>query len=240
MTPRFFIAGATGYTGRELVRLSAAQGIDTWAHVRPESAKHAEWSQQFTTWGATPTSVPWKPAALKEAFHKAPPSHIFAVLGTTKARTKKERRRGLAVTGYEAVDYGLTKMAYDAATELATPPIFVYLSSLGVDAARRNAYLDARYRIEQRLKNGPLPYVIFRPSFISGPDRDEFRPLERVGAVATDALFSGLAGIGLRGPKNRWGSINNTDLARAMIDSALDPTAKNTTLSAQDIRSSTA
>lgn len=235
MTPRFFIAGATGYTGREIVRLSAAQGIDTFAHVRPDSTKRHTWSDQFTKWGATPTSVAWEPTTLREAFQTTPPSHIFAVLGTTKARTKRERRDGMTVTGYEAVDYGLTKMAYDAATALATPPVFVYLSSLGADAVRRNAYLDARYRIEQLLQRGPLPYVIFRPSFISGPDRDEFRPLERVGAVVTDALFSGLAGIGLRGPKTQWGSINNTDLARAMIDTAIDPASKNTIISAQDI-----
>ena len=47
------------------------------------------------------------------------------------------------------------------------------------------------------LFNGPLPYIIFRPAFISGPNREEFRPLERVGAVVTDALFSGLARCGV-------------------------------------------
>ena len=235
MSERFFIAGATGYTGRELVRLSAAGGVETLAHVRPDSPRRQEWTEQFETWGALPTTVAWERAAMESMFTAHPPTHIFAVLGTTKSRTKTERRTGMQTTGYEGVDYGLTKMAYDAARILEQPPVFIYLSSLGADASRRNAYLDARYRIEQMLFNGPLPYIIFRPAFISGPNREEFRPLERVGAVVTDALFSGLARCGVRGPRTQWGSINSTQLAQAMIQSARTEAMRNCILSSKDI-----
>jgi len=236
MSHCFFIAGATGYTGREIARLAATQSIETLAHVRPNSPRRVHWTEQFEHWGATATTVAWEPTALEETFRATPPSHIFATLGTTKARTKREQKSGNIITGYEGVDYGLTKMAYEAATTLDHPPIFIYLSSLGVDAPKRNAYLDARYRIEQQIHQGPLPYIIFRPAFITGPNRDEFRLIERAGAVVSDALFTGLAGLGVKSPKTKWGSINNTNLAKAMLKAALDPGALNTTISSHQIQ----
>ena len=36
-----FVAGATGYTGREVVRLLAERGVRTLAHVRPDSSSSA-------------------------------------------------------------------------------------------------------------------------------------------------------------------------------------------------------
>ena len=46
--PIAFVAGATGYTGREVVRLLAERGIETYAHIRPDSKSRARFEQQFT------------------------------------------------------------------------------------------------------------------------------------------------------------------------------------------------
>ena len=38
-----FVAGATGFTGREVVRLLVERGVPAVAHVRPDSPRLEEW-----------------------------------------------------------------------------------------------------------------------------------------------------------------------------------------------------
>ena len=83
--------------------------------------------------------------------------------------------------------------------------------------------------------DGPLPYVIARPSFISGPDRDEFRLGERLGAVVSDAL---LAVAGLFGAKRlaaRYRSTTPAILGEALVRAALEPEG-NRVLESEELR----
>jgi uncharacterized protein YbjT (DUF2867 family) len=102
----------------------------------------------------------------------------------------------------------------------------VYLSSAGADARSRSAYLAVRGRVEARLRESDLPFVSARPSFITGPDRDEPRPAERIGAALADGAL-GLAGaLGARRLRDRYRSTTNVALARALVRLGLDPEAK--------------
>ena len=47
-----FVAGATGYTGREVVRVLLERGVRTVAHVRPDSPHVDEWRSRFEAQGA--------------------------------------------------------------------------------------------------------------------------------------------------------------------------------------------
>ena len=49
---RAFVAGATGFTGREVVATLRERGIATVAHVRAESSRRAEWTARFEAQGA--------------------------------------------------------------------------------------------------------------------------------------------------------------------------------------------
>ncbi len=82
---------------------------------------------------------------------------------------------------------------------------------------------------------GPLPYLIARPSFITGPDRAEFRPGERLGARVSDALL-GLAR--LMGARRLWAHYRSTTaavLAGALVRSAGDPRT-NRILESEELR----
>jgi uncharacterized protein YbjT (DUF2867 family) len=238
MKPIAFIAGATGYTGRALTQQWAEQGLQAVAHVRPDSPRRDAWTQQFQQWGATVDTTPWEQETFTQRLKQLQPTHVFALLGTTAKRSAKERREGTQHTGYEGVDYGLTVLLLRAAAQLPSPPRFVYLSSLGVNKISANAYLNARFRVESELKAGNMPYTIVRPAIISGPNREEFRPLERAASVISDTVFSGLSAIGLTRARDQWGSITNQELAKAMCKMALDPEAKDTTVSAGEIAAS--
>jgi len=123
------------------------------------------------------------------------------------------------------VDYGLTALLVRAARQAGTEPAprFVYLSSVGAGARSRSAYLRTRARVELELEESGLPFTIVRPSFIVGPDRDDARPGERIGAGLVDGALAVTGLLGGRRLRDRYRSIGNVDLAGALVEIALDP-----------------
>lgn len=227
--PGAFVAGATGYVGRAVVRqLGERAGPDARpiAHVRPDSPRLAAWRATVAGWNAVADATPWDEAAMTATLARLRPPAVFALLGTT-------RRRG-RVSGdtYASVDYGLTALLLRAARRAADAtgvvPRFVYLSAVGASAASGNAYLAVRGRLEGELAASGLPYVIARPSFITGPDREESRPAERAAAYAVDAALAPLRLLGARfsGARrlaDRYRSTTADELARALVRAAAAP-----------------
>mgnify|MGYP002780867255 CR=1 FL=1 len=217
-----FVAGAPGYVGQAVVRRLRALGAEVHAHVRPDSPRLADWRVRFTALGAHVDATPWDEDAMTATLARVRPAAVFALLGTTRAR-------GRTAPGdtYESVDYGLTALlrraAERAARETGAAPRFVYLSAAGVADDTRNAYLAARARVERELRGGTLPWTVARPSFITGPDRAESRPAERIAAAATDALLAPVALLGGRRLADRWRSTTADELAAALVRLAGDP-----------------
>jgi uncharacterized protein YbjT (DUF2867 family) len=216
-TPTAFVAGATGYTGREVVAELRRRGVPTVAHVRPGSSELATWRARFTTLGATVDVTPWEPDAIAATIGRVRPDYIFALLGTTRVRATRE---GLD-DPYERVDYGLTAQLRSGAVGAGAGTRFVYLSSLGANERSGNKYLAVRGRMERELHDGSLPYLIAQPAFVSGEDREEARPRERVFARIADGLLGGLAMVGFRGPRDQYGTLTGAQLALAMVELAL-------------------
>lgn len=213
MTGAIFVAGATGYTGRAVVEQLAGTR-EVVAHVRPESSRLQEWTERFVGLGATVDCTPWELAAMTARLTELQPATVLALLGTTKARDRKAPASER--TGYEAIDYGLTHLLLEASRASGSQPRFVYLSALGADRPA-GAYMQVRARIEAELAESGLPWAAARPAFISGPDRDERRAGERAGAVVFDGVMDGLAALGLRGVRDRWGTLSGAQLAAALV-----------------------
>lgn len=218
--PAFYVAGATGYTGQAVVRAARARGLHTVAHVRPDSSSLPRWRETFGAMGATVDSTPWALDALTATMARLCPTVVFGLLGTT-------RKRGASDGGtYATVDYGLTAMLIDAALAAGLRPKFVYLSALGVAPGRSpEGYLGVRYRLEQKLVAAGLPFVIARPAIITGPDRGEDRPGERIGAVVGDALLGAVSRLGGRGLASKYASTTAEILGGALVRLAVDPAA---------------
>lgn len=230
-----FVAGATGYTGREVVRTLRARGIETVAHVRPDSDRLAAWQERFAALGARTDATPWEPGAMRATLAAHRPTAVFALLGTTRGRAAQAARAGRD-EGYEAVDYGLTMLLYQAAEGSGGAPRFVYLSSAGVRESGGNAYLTVRARVERALRDGPLPWIAARPSFITGPDRDEFRPGERLGAHVVDGLLAVAAVLGGGRLRARYRSTTNVALAAALVRLAFDEHGVNRVVESEALR----
>jgi uncharacterized protein YbjT (DUF2867 family) len=236
-----FVAGATGYTGREVVRRLVARGVTTIAHVRPDRALLDELSAEFARDGAQVSLTPWDEAALVERLTAVRPDIVFALLGTTRHRATESVKAGAAVAdSYESVDYALTAMLVRAAAAAAaavngTRPRFVYLSALGAGSPS-GAYFAARFKAERDIEASGLPYVIARPSFITGPDRPESRLGERVGAALVDGVTSFMSALGAKGLSARYASMTAKELAAALVSLSLDPAATALTAEPERLR----
>jgi uncharacterized protein YbjT (DUF2867 family) len=197
--------------GREVVRQLAVRGTPTIAHVRPDSRKLVEWRTRFEELGARVDTSPWKVGELAIAL--AQTDQLYICIGTTRSRAKSDQVEGDI---YEAVDFGLTQLAVDAAKESRRPLRLVYLSSVGADAKARSAYLRARGKAENAVMHSGLSWAIARPSIITG-DRDESRFGEAAAGVVGDGL---LAVVGLFGGKQvraKYRSTSPDVLASALI-----------------------
>ncbi len=232
MTKTAFVTGATGYTGRAVVRILHERGVETVAHIRPGSSKREEFTDRFQDLGADVDCTPWEEDAMAQTIARIAPDVLFFLVGTTRARDRKSD----GDAGYEAVDYGLLKLLVDACTAGDASPKFVYLSAMGVKEGAMTAYYRARYRAEETLKECGLPYIIARPAMITGPDRRESRPMEKLGAFFTDAASATLGVVGARRLAARYRSTDATELATALVDLALDDEATNRIVESEELK----
>ena len=232
-----FVAGATGYTGREVVPLLVARGVRTIAHVRPDSSRAEDWRDRFESAGAAVDNTPWTDADITRTLSTLQPTHVFSLLGTTRARRRAAGARGVAES-YESIDYGLTALLVRAAVASGSRPRFVYLSALGVREHTTNAYVVARWRAESLLRASGLPYTIARPAFVTGPGRDESRPLERIGAAAGDAAGLVLRLVGAHRLGGSLRSMTGPELAAGLVRLAFDASAENTVVGVEELSAS--
>lgn len=214
-----FVAGATGFVGRAVVPALRTRGATVLAHVRPDSARLAEWRTRFAAQGATVDAAAWQVDALAAAMRAAAVTHVFGLIGTTRGRAKHDAVQGNI---YEAVDLGLTRMLVAAAVAAGGRPRFVYLSSVGASASATSAYLKARGQAEDVVRGAGLPWVIARPSFISGAGRDDTRPGERVAASVADGVLAVAGMFGGKGLRARYRSTTPEILAGALVRLGLD------------------
>lgn len=221
---KILVIGATGYTGQSVVeQLAARPSARTWAHVRPDSSALADWRERVGQWQNVELSTAaWTEQAMSDEIKRIAPTHIFLLLGTTKARGRRGTDSAVADT-YEAVDYGLTHLVIEANKCADKPARIIYLSSIGAKQGTSNPYLKARAQIEAELGETALSWVSVRASFISGPDRDESRPMERVSAVAAKPFLAVAGALGAKHFAARFQPRTGDALAALLIACAFDP-----------------
>jgi nucleoside-diphosphate-sugar epimerase len=206
------------------------------AHVRPDSSRVDDWRQRFDQLGAEVDTTAWQLEAMTTTMERLRPSHVFALLGTTQ---KRARHAGMdARQAYETIDYGLTRLLLDAVVAAGLCPRFVYLSSAGVSERSRSPYMQARVRAEAAIRQSGVSYTIARPSFITGSDRDDSRPMERVGAAVLDGVLAGASLFGGKRLRQRYASTSNDVLARSLVRLAWDEQARDRVVEGAALRES--
>jgi nucleoside-diphosphate-sugar epimerase len=164
---RVLVAGATGATGRTLLALPEARGLDLVPHVRPATARER---------GAPPGALVLDledGAALADALQGF--TTVVQLIGTM-------RRRFSRGDTYETSDVGTTRALVSAARAAGVDHL-VLLSSVGAGRPF-GAYLEAKARAEALVAGSGLDFTIFRPSAFEGAGH---RPVPGL-AVATRVL----------------------------------------------------
>jgi uncharacterized protein YbjT (DUF2867 family) len=231
---RAFVAGATGYTGKAVVRELRRRGIATFAHVRRDSAGRDAAVRFFQEVGAEPRVTEWTLVEVEGALEQARPDLVFALLGTTR---KRARREGISGDVYQKVEGKLSTMLLDATQRAAPSARFTFLSAIGTRPRSRNQYLAARAVVEDAVMASGVAYTIARPGLITGKDREESRPLERFAAGLMRAAITIGGAFGRKGFALRFAPLNSTELARALVSAAIDPACQNRVLEVADLRS---
>lgn len=219
---QLLVIGATGYVGRSVVSVAAPAGHDVIAHVRPESAAGDRAAAQLVATGARVIRTPWRGEAWYRYLEAHPPERILLALGTTAPLARRARQSGAPDASQSAVDLGLTMMLIGVAKSASPEAGLIYLSALGASPTG-NEYLRVRATVEAALLSGPNPFTVVRPSFITGPDRGESRPAERVGAFLGDTVAALLRVVGRRGRAAKLASITGPGLARILVELAVGP-----------------
>ena len=217
---QWLIFGATGYTGGALLNGCIRHNYNVWAHLRPTSSRRAGVEQLCADHShATAHHCPFERSEIGDLVAAAAPTHIALCLGTTRAHSKQAQKRGER-HGYNQIDRDLSLMVIEAAKQEASEACICYVSSMGADKPRGNAYLKARYDVEQALMSSGLRYMIVRPAFISGSDRQEFRFGERAGAVIGDSVLSLGAMVGFKKMAAAYRSMSAEELAKGILAAA--------------------
>ena len=153
-SPRhLFVAGATGATGRTLMRQALARGVSVLPHVRPKSAN----TEPASTWPRKAALELADAPALVEAMRGS--TTVLQLIGTM-------RKRFAAGDTYETSDIGTTRQLVDAA-KAAGVDHFVLLTSVGAGTPV-GAYLKAKAEAERIVRDSGLAYTMVRPPALEG------------------------------------------------------------------------
>jgi uncharacterized protein YbjT (DUF2867 family) len=149
------VTGGTGFVGGHVVHELRGRDLPVRCLVREarKGAKVAAWGCELAEGDMTDADSLRRAVAGCDTV-----VHLVAI-----RQGREERFRRIMVEGTRA----LLGAAKDAGTQR-----FVYMSALGTSEATKDLvpYYGAKWQNEQDVRASSIPHVIFRPSFIFGPD----------------------------------------------------------------------
>ena len=234
--PLCFVTGASGYVGRALVPelVQACERVQgrCIAHVRPDSPHLASRRDEFQALGVHTDSTPWDPESMASRLAEMSPSHVFHLVGSTRARAAQEGIQD----PYDTIDRALFAMLLGALAPLSPAPRVIYLSSRGASASSTSAYLQTRFRCEELLRASGLPFTIARPGLITGPDRKPARRGEALAALALRPAAGLLRALGLGGPASRLRPFDAGEIAYGLVHAGFNYTTIGRVLAGDELR----
>ncbi len=154
---RVLVTGGAGFVGPKIVKAIRDEGHDVRALVRDPASKQAkalaEWGCELTAGDVTDE------ASLRRAVEgREVVVHLVAIIKGSPKTFDRVMKQGTRKLIAAAKDAGVGR--------------FVLMSALGTGEHSKNltSYFNAKWDQEQAIKESGLEHVIFRPSFVFGPD----------------------------------------------------------------------
>ena len=197
---RVLLAGATGLVGSRVMELTVEH---PWLRLIALSRREAPMPR-----GARMEMLVADPAGWPEAVVAIAPDAVICALGTTIGKAGSEE-------AFRAVDFDLV-LSLATAAKAAAVANFALVSSAGADAHGKAFYLRVKGEIEAAVTKLRLRRLdILRPGLLRGSRRNDGRPLEMLGKLA-----SPLTDLMLHGDNRRYRSIDARVVAAAAAQCA--------------------
>ncbi|MFY2556956.1 SDR family oxidoreductase [Corallococcus terminator] len=174
-----FVAGATGATGRNVVKQALARDVPLIAHVRPKSAD-------------TEPAKSWPRKAVVELASGAPLAEAMKGSTTVLQLIGTMRKRFASGDTYETSDIGTTRQLVEAAKHAGVDHL-VLLSSVGAGRPV-GAYLKAKAEAERLVRESGIAWTVVRPPAFEG---EYHRPPALLRTLSKLPLLGGLRPIHL-------------------------------------------
>lgn len=205
------VAGGSGFVGSGIVRELARRGKETAALTRsPSTAAH-----RFS--GLT---VDFRQGDVRdEASLRQAMKGADVTIGCVQfpGYPMENVRKGYT---FEEIDAAGTERLVTIAKSSGVQ-CYVYLSGAGAAPDARYHWFRAKWRAEEAVRNSGIPYVIFRPSWVYGP---EDRALNRFLGMARFLPFVPMIGDG---SKQRLQPVFIEDVAKAVAEAIENPAVSN-------------
>ncbi|NVM37994.1 MAG: 7-cyano-7-deazaguanine synthase [Candidatus Lokiarchaeota archaeon] len=164
------ITGANGYLGKHTIKAAIQKGWQVVGIVRRDDA-----AKEVESLGAKPIIIKeFNIESLKNALIGCKAVlHLRGVVCGSEQLFEKINIQGMRV---------LVQAAFEAKVSRIIFPSGLGVDRYGTEEWANDAYFHSKNVAEQILKNGKVPYIIFRPSYILGPE-DELIPeiIEQIG-----------------------------------------------------------
>ena len=194
---RIALVGATGLIGSSLIRLAVGRSDIRIVGIARREAQLPP--------GARMEMLVAPPENWADAIAAANADVLVSALGTTWRKAGKDE------AAFRAVDQDLVLACAQAAKDLGIRQM-IAVSSVGADPAAKNFYLRVKGEVEQQLGRIGIPRLdILRPGLLRGP-REELRPAEKLGMIASPVLD-----LLLHGSYSKFRSIRADVVARAIV-----------------------
>ena len=190
------VLGASGLTGQHLLKaLIADKSYDS---IKLFSRKKTE------NKSAKVTEIVGDLLTLENFKEDFTADEVFICIGTTAKKTPDK-------TLYKNIDFGIPAKAAKLAKENHIPT-FIVVSAMGANAKSSILYNKTKGEMEQTVLSEKIPHTyILRPSIIGG-NRNENRPMEKIGI----AIFKLLQPL-MVGKLKKYRIIEAENIAKAMI-----------------------
>lgn len=162
------VTGGTGFVGRHVVNLLLEKGCEVHLIVRNREKALSLFGDRAESHRTDLGDA----GAVGELLGKLRPDAVIHLVGILF----EEKRRGLT---FEKVHYLYSVNLYNASLEAGVSRV-VHMSALGTHETAPSRYHQTKRWAEKHLIETGIPYTIFRPSLILGPEQKLFADMDRI------------------------------------------------------------
>lgn len=162
---KVFVTGASGFIGGHTARALIAAGHEVVGLARATPGE-----------GKGVPGVAYVPGSVTDAATLPPDTLAGCQAVVHLVGIIQEARAGGQT--FEAVHVQGTKNVLAAARAAGAAERFVYVSALGSEPGAESEYSRTKFQAEQAARESGIPYTIFRPSVVLGPDGEFVQQME--------------------------------------------------------------